>query len=238
MNIKTVLFDLLQRAHAEEQSYLDSLTAAERAAAGTLEDWSPKDLIGHLAAWKTWTIAGFEAAERGETPASAGDLDERNAIIYDTYREKSWDDILPELEQGYAGLVALVEQLTPADLFDPHRYAWLKGFPAWKRIVGTGFRHPYIHLAENHAKQGRIDTASAMLERMFADLVAVDPTPDWQADAWYRLARFYAGTDQTTLAMTRLQAAITLHPALKADAQQDRALAALHADPAYQSLVS
>jgi hypothetical protein len=49
---KTLLLDLLRQARETEMDFVDGLSDGQRARSGTLEDWSAKDVIAHVAAWK------------------------------------------------------------------------------------------------------------------------------------------------------------------------------------------
>ena len=49
---KTIVLDLLQQGHQDEETFLQGLTETERTAIGTPELWSSKDHIAHKIYWR------------------------------------------------------------------------------------------------------------------------------------------------------------------------------------------
>ena len=100
MAFKERLLDLIEQGYAEEEVFMSSLSEEERARTGTPEDWSARDLIAHVAAWKSRVAAEIAAARRGEPPAPGEELDHINAGIFEENRGKTWGMI--QEDAGYA----------------------------------------------------------------------------------------------------------------------------------------
>ena len=94
MERKTVLLDLLRQAHEMEMSFVDALSGQERARIGTLEDWSAKDVLSHVAAWKARMADNLLAVSEARPPTGTEDLDGQNAIFFQAYRDETWDEVL------------------------------------------------------------------------------------------------------------------------------------------------
>lgn len=235
--IKPRLLDLLRHARADEQALVAGLSEADHAATGTLERWSPKDLVAHLAAWRQRLIDRLAAALRGETPPSVDELDEINAAIFEKNRERSWPEVLAEAERVFAGLVAQLDPFTEEDLTDPNRYPWRKGDPLYLTILGPGFLHPETHLVEFYRERGDLARAE-QIQRAMAETVGskLSDSPRMRGLTLYNLACFYATTGQPDKALPLLRESLPLHPRLVEWSQQDPDLASLRDLPAYQAL--
>ena len=48
---KTIVLDLLQQGHLDEEACLQELNETERTTIGTLERWSSKDHVAHRTSW-------------------------------------------------------------------------------------------------------------------------------------------------------------------------------------------
>ena len=75
MDLKQKVLNLLDRAYEEEQTFVTKLSAEERAAVGALEQWSAKDLLAHIVAWKERLVREIAAAPSSEGPSAAIDID-------------------------------------------------------------------------------------------------------------------------------------------------------------------
>ena len=106
MSIKQHVLDLLAFAHRTEQALIDSLSDDERAFAGSLEQWSAKDMLAHLYAWKVRYANNLDILQAGGTPDPVDDIDQTNAAIYAEHQHKTWDEALTEWAQANANLCA------------------------------------------------------------------------------------------------------------------------------------
>jgi acetyl esterase/lipase len=106
---------------------------------GLVGEWSLKEVIAHLTAWRWWTVARLEAAVGGTAPVPpwASDLDEEregdtdriNRQFHEASRNLSVADVLCDSRATLDRLEAAILALPDADLFTPGRYPWLGEYP-------------------------------------------------------------------------------------------------------------
>jgi hypothetical protein len=111
---------------------------------GTQEDWSVKDLIGHLTYWQNTLLVNVPIALRGEKP-TWGDLDETNAQVFERNRDRSLSDVESDFHRSAEQVRGLVESLSEADLNRPN--AW-NDEVLWQYILGETADHYEYHAME------------------------------------------------------------------------------------------
>lgn len=122
---------------------------------GVAGDWTLKDVIAHLAAWRWWSVARLEAAVRDEEPTppwGAGldedddaDTDRINRQFYEASRDRPVAAVLRDSRETLDRLEAALLALPEADLVAADRYPWLGGYPAAAIITGSA-----AHLYDDH----------------------------------------------------------------------------------------
>jgi tetratricopeptide (TPR) repeat protein len=234
-SLKTRVLATLERARADQQALVDTLSEAERAQSGTPERWSAKDLVVHITSWKERTVEVIAASRRGEPPPNE-DVDDHNARVFEANRGRTWEEVLAYVARVYAALVAQVEALTDAELGDPQHFAWRQGRPMWQTVVGNGYSHPQAHLAQFYVERQDLARATELQEEMVRTLPALDDTPAWRGIAIYNLACFYALSGQRERAISHLEESLALNPGLGEWSREDSDLLSLHDDPAYEAL--
>lgn len=121
---------------------------------GAMGDWTVKDCIAHLAAWRWWSVTRLDGAARGVEPEPPwppeldedrpGDVDRINGRFYAAARDLPAADVLRDSRATLDRLEAALLALTEADLFAPDRFSWLHGYPAAAIITSSA-----IHLEEH-----------------------------------------------------------------------------------------
>lgn len=87
-----------------------------REAAGTIGDWSPKDVLAHLGAWRAIEARRLaaRAVEDGsgaaDDPAPNAPIDEANAMLQARYGGLSWEAVAAEAEASVDALIAAVDR--------------------------------------------------------------------------------------------------------------------------------
>lgn len=124
--------------------------------AGCDGSWSFKDVVGHLMAWRRLTIAKLESAiHNGEPPSNpwpaeldeSGDVDAINDLFFQQSRDRPLDEVLDEYRDSFHQIRAAAQALSPEVLFDPTRFAWLRGESIGQDVIGGSFDH----LHQEHA---------------------------------------------------------------------------------------
>ena len=144
--------DLLSELNDEYQSWEHLLAEIgedrmdEPNAAG---EWSMKDVVAHLTAWRRRTVARLEAVAKGQPepkqmwPAELTDDDQINAWLHARDRDKSVRDVLAEARSVYEQLVSAIEKIPEDKLADPKNFPWMEGTP----LSGAAF---YGHFHDEH----------------------------------------------------------------------------------------
>lgn len=234
MELKQKLLDLLRRGYEEEQSFVAGLSEEERAVAGSSEEWSAKDVLAHIGAWKERRAQTFITWARGEPLASFEDYDDINARDLEVYRDRSWEEVLALVQRGYELLVTSVSDLGEDDLRAlPHGNRAM-----WMRVAGVGYTHPVIHITEYFLKSGRIGEACRLQDDSFTLLTKLDQSPWWQGICRYNRACHYALLSQPEKAIETLRRALQFNPDLTEWSREDPDLASLRGRLDYKALYS
>lgn len=232
---KPILLDLIERAYTHEQELVAGLSEEERSRAGTLDEWSAKDVLAHIAFWKHRRAQELDAVAQGGTPSRDDDIDHENARVFEEFRDRPWADVLDLAETAHASLIAQVETLTEEDLGRTEVFAW-DDRPLWRLIAGNGYVHPLLHLLDYHYEQGEDQRVDVLNEEMARVLPELDESPSWHGVIRYNLACHYSLSGQTVEAIETLREALRLNPELTEWSKEDPDFEPIRDEPAYQSI--
>ncbi|MDI3341227.1 MAG: ClbS/DfsB family four-helix bundle protein [Sphaerobacter sp.] len=154
LQTKAQLLDAVRAVRADLEQLVAAAGAERMTEPGASGPWTFKDVIAHLTGWRWRSVARMEAAAYGGVPASPwpshldpdAAVDEINQLIYATNRDRPVADVLRDSRETFDRLEAALAAVPEADLFDPHRFAWLNGWPL--AAVVEGMRE---HFAVDHA---------------------------------------------------------------------------------------
>ncbi len=109
------LIAMLNAMRGAEQDLFAQVPAETREAAGTIGEWSPKDLLAHLGAWRAIEARRLEARAKGEAfpsedPSLDEPIDESNAALQAQHRDLSWDAVVAVADGSVDALIAAVER--------------------------------------------------------------------------------------------------------------------------------
>jgi hypothetical protein len=116
---------------------------------GVQGEWSIKDIVAHLTAWRRRTVGRLEAVANGQpepTPPWPADLhedDEINAWFHQRDSGKSVADVLSESRRVFQQLASAVQKLPDDAIDDPSRFPWMQGTP----LSGAAF---FSHFHDEH----------------------------------------------------------------------------------------
>jgi hypothetical protein len=215
------LAELLRLTRQAEIDVFAALDADVRDAPIRPDDWSPKDVQGHLTAWKARQATRFSAAREGrEDPTPGGEEDVINAELQAARADWSWDAIVREAEEVSE---RLIREITASDPDHPEIGRLVNG------TFGNGPFHALTHFswlqdAGVPIDMNRVTAFAADLEREVRDLdlPAVDA-----GTALYNLACFHALAARLDEARSLLRVAFARRPDLGAYALEDDDLRAL-----------
>ncbi len=166
--LKARVLDLIRRAYADEQALIASLSAEERAATGTSERWAPKDVAAHGTFWKERFVQRLAARARGEASAELTDseTEQVNAEVFETYRDRTWEEMQAYAERVFNQLVAAVSEFGEQELSDPAPIGWYRKRSLLASIVGNSYTHPETHVAGFYQERGDLARARRIQEEM------------------------------------------------------------------------
>ena len=133
-------------AYLAWQAILNLVSVAEMDQPMQPQGWSVKDVIAHITWHEREMINLIRQMALIGSALWQRPLDERNAAIYDLYKDKAFDEVLAEAEETHIELIPLLESLTDEQLNDSSHFAemppeWLP----WDLIAGNTFRHYRDH---------------------------------------------------------------------------------------------
>jgi hypothetical protein len=234
---KPLLLDLLQQAREIEMNFVESLSDEERSRIGTLEDWSAKDAVSHIAARKALAAEGLRAIGEATAPIGGNDLDGENVILFKEYQDKTWDEVLTFARDAFRRLVTPLEKLGEQELARSEKFfPWQKERPLWRLIVGSGCIHPLGHLAEFYRNRGNRDQVGKMFGEVVRSMMSLDDNSVWHGEAKYILACIHSLLGTKAEAIRELREALVLNPGLTDLSKKDPDLDAIRGEPEYQAI--
>jgi hypothetical protein len=157
MNMQKHILEALREQFYRWEALLATMSETQIADPLLPSDWSTKDVIVHLWAWQQRSNARIDAAVFNREPEfprwmigqdpNAKDVDQTNAWIYDTYREKPWSDVYKNWREGFLRLLGSSEGVSEMDFLDGEKYTWLEGYPLAIVYLAT-----YEHHQEHYDK--------------------------------------------------------------------------------------
>lgn len=236
MNTKDGLIHFIECTGEEIRAFIDGLSDEARAEKGTLERWSAKDVVAHLANWMSNRSEQLAAIPRGEIHLGFGPVNITNAASFERHRLEPWPSVLAFLEGARNQFISQVRSVPEAALFE-ERHSWIPNLPLWRAIARTSLIHPCLHLSTYFRQHSQPEAATKVLEFATDTGETLQGPPDWQATGPYNLACNYALIGDRERALEYLGGALDLFPGFAELAQQDNDLASLRDDPAFQALV-
>jgi len=156
---KQALLDEMERAHQDLVRWLAARDEADKTAAVLDEGWSVKDSLVHLADWQKITIHTLTRGLQGEQvkrfiPGFEYDTpDQHDAVmqalndhLYEQSKDRTLDDVMGDFRSTHRAMYDFTAGLSESDIFDPQRFAWREGSPAYEMIAGNTFEHYDEHL--------------------------------------------------------------------------------------------
>ena len=119
-------------------------------------EWSIKDLIGHLGFWEERVVILFNVLRSGDTPEPYEDVDDLNSKAIIRSRNLTLSEVFRIEEAAYKNVLAVIEEATDKELFDPNYFQWTNGRRFEELISDNTWGHYEEHLPEINAWLKRI----------------------------------------------------------------------------------
>jgi hypothetical protein len=148
---KAQLLEGLRDEQASFEALLNDIGEEHMTQPGVAGEWSVKDVVAHLTAWRRRTVGRFQAVLRHEPvppppwPPELPTDDEINAWFHATDRDRSLADVRRESREVFEQLAETLGAFPEAELLDPARFPWIEAqeFP----LTGAAL---FGHFHEEH----------------------------------------------------------------------------------------
>lgn len=153
MNKQTLLNEI-ERAHQDMTRWLAALSDDEKTAPILNEGWSIKDSLAHLIDWEKMTLDWLARSLQGEqvkrfvegfqydTEAEREAVMEKlNTHLYEQNKNRSLQEVMQDFRATHRAIFDFVAQMNDDDIFDPNRFAWRNGSPAFDMLAGNTYEH-------------------------------------------------------------------------------------------------
>ena len=150
---KVELLSAMRAGHARLEELFASLSEEQMLASRLHGGWSGKDLLAHLGFWEQKMAENCQMLRNGETPKEVVgeydvDVDALNAAGFNAHSDQSLDEVRRFERQSFQLLLDQAEKASEEDLFDPQRFAWLKGAALAAWIEGNSYGHYEEHQSD------------------------------------------------------------------------------------------
>ena len=231
-----VLEDLINTSYKEQKRYLVSMSDEARSAEGKVDDWSPKDVLAHIAFWDA-NVAKDLAEAESRQPSDGEDYLKINDRVWEQHKDSPWADIEAIVDETHDKLLNNLRKLDEEALVDPDRFEWLRGRALWRGVAFTSYYHALQHVAVLYADQGDLEYANHIQEQAAEEQKRLSNSDDWLGTVRYNLGCHYAITGQRDKALAQVKAGFELYPTLKKWAPDDPDLELIHDDEQFKALI-
>jgi hypothetical protein len=160
---------LLAVTRAAERDLFGKLDERARDEAGTIGQWSVKDVQAHLAAWRAIEARRLEAAAAHDDSLTAGDpvtsdpVDDSNADIHARYADRAWEMVARDADESVNALIAAIGRSSNDVLCECDGYS-VAG------IGSNGANHALGHLSDIARMAGDTERYDAFVREVEAIL--------------------------------------------------------------------
>ena len=151
---KAALLDTIRSTRAALEDALARFDEAALVTAAVTGEWTPKDIMAHVADWERRFLRWYEAGRRGEVPERPemgmtwDDLDWLNHEVVERSRARSLDDVRAEFAASHRAILDAVTGMDEDELFTVGRYAWTGKYPLLPYLRSNTDEHYAEHTAE------------------------------------------------------------------------------------------
>lgn len=238
MSILDKVGEALAFGRQEELRLIGRIPPEVRSAAGSVDCWSVRDNLIHLAVWKLNFVQAMETASFPPEEPGPELTDAVNRTIYESTYGFSWEEAEAFLGHAHRRTMLALQRFSAEELEDVQLFPWLNGRPLWRDLLGSAVMHPVFHYALIFQQLGLAQEALRMQERMLLYLDAVSPQRAWLGTGRYNLACAYALQGERERALEWLAEGLRLRPDLADYSKTDPDLASLREDPRYLALLT
>lgn len=143
------VLEAIRAERAEWDTLLAKLDDAQATAPGVAGHWSVLDVIAHIAWYEREMADLFETRRLTGSPWWLKPIDERNALIYELYRDQPLATARHEAQESYQRMMAALTQLDDDAMVNPAAFSDMPDeWVPWEIIAGNTFWHYREHAAD------------------------------------------------------------------------------------------
>jgi uncharacterized protein (TIGR03083 family) len=123
---KTVLLAALDAAREELMTAAALVPVDERTSRAVCGEWTLKDVLGHVADWEWYGVAGLRQMVAGQPPEpeAIGDLEIWNATHADARRDQSWGVVWGDLHAARQSLLQILRRMSQSEMARSFPFPW------------------------------------------------------------------------------------------------------------------
>lgn len=225
--MKVKLHSLIDAARAkEEEALVPQVNDAPPPVPG---QWTAKDQLAHLTAWRVFAADELEANGRGETMPDATIEEELfNARAYASNRDRPASEVVAAARDSWDRLGVAVDDASDAVLLKPRQRRPYQ--QQWQTVPNNTYYHLAEHLVYWYLDLGDVAQAERAARWGYDLAVGTYPEDRVVAVAEYNLACIYGRVGRVDEAVSRLKRAFELRPDLRDVAKDDTDLDPIRAE--------
>ena len=237
MGIKGVMREVMAWSQMQLGEFAAGLSPIERERVSTPTAWNAKDHLAHVTYWIISAAERTRKARLGEAVEEVIDIDRENDRIYHLYRDRTWDEILEELDAGFSAAWVIVDSLSEEELTDPGAASWVGDRSLCVRLLGNMVLHPISHVTAYYkGHQKSREFARRFQEQALPKLQQVEASEYWHGTLLYDAACYWALAGGVEQAIGLLARSLELAPNLRDYARLDGDLGSLRDEPGFLTL--
>lgn len=232
---KAVLINLITSVQNDLYEVISELPDQRLNSAGSLENWSIKNMVSHVTFWINYSCLSLDAIHSGTPPADYDDIDKINDEVVLSHQNEPWTEVKADMDQAFQQILEKIESCSDEDLFTPGRFAWLNGKSFFDHLVGAEAWHVEYHLADFLIHAGEAEKSNRLYLRFTEELAEIQ---GWKPTAYYNLGCYYALQGKKQAAIAALKQSLPYNASLLEWSKKDTDLDLLRDDPEYLAMLS
>lgn len=127
---KAALIAGIEQEKQALDQFLATLTPEQMVSTPMVGDWTPRDVLAHLAEWQRMFLEWYTVGKRGEKPVMPApgykwsQTPALNQMIYEKYAEMPLEEIRAMFQANFTAVFDLLQTMSEEELFTPRYYAW------------------------------------------------------------------------------------------------------------------
>jgi hypothetical protein len=144
---KSELLIEIQKEWDALEQFLATLPPEQMTQPGAIGNWSPKDVLAHLAEWQQMCLDWYNTGLRGEAPylPAVGfkwsQMPALNLKIFEKYLDRSLEYVVNLFQTSHRQTLDVVERLSEEELFKPGHFSWTRNNPLSSYVIPCTSSH-------------------------------------------------------------------------------------------------